>query len=225
MKILVVEDDMETASYIAGGLREQGFTVDEAMNGREGLFLAASEHYDVVVLDRMLPQIDGLAVIKTLRGAGVKTPILVLTTMGGVRDRVEGLEAGADDYLTKPFAYEELLARVNALFRRPPLAATETVLQVGDLRIDLITHTVSRGGKSIELQAQEYKLLEYLMRNAGRTVTRTMLLEKVWEFYFDPKTNIVETNISRLRAKVDRGFATQLIHTIRGAGYRVQAPE
>jgi two-component system, OmpR family, response regulator len=225
MKILVIEDDIETASYIATGLREHGFTVDQAMTGRDGLFLAASEHYDVVIVDRMLPQLDGLAIVKTLRGAGVKTSILFLTTMDGVRDRVEGLEAGGDDYLTKPFAYEELLARVNALCRRPPLATIETVLRVGDLQVDLITHSVSRDGQRIELQAQEYKLLEYLMRHVGQTVTRTMLLERVWDFHFDPKTNIVETNMSRLRGKVDRGFATQLIHTIRGAGYCLRAPD
>jgi two-component system OmpR family response regulator len=223
MKILVVEDDTETAAYIANGLREQGYIVDQALNGRDGLFLAAGEHYDVVILDRMLPGLDGLTVVKTLRGAGVKTPILFLTTMGGVPDRVQGLEAGGDDYLVKPFAHEELVARVNALGRRPPIANVETVLRIGDLQIDLITRSVSRGGQRIELQAQEYKLLEYLMRHAGQAVTRTMLLERVWDFHFDPKTNIVETNMSRLRAKVDRGFATQLIHTVRGSGYCLRA--
>jgi two-component system OmpR family response regulator len=225
MKILVVEDDTETAAYIANGLQEHGFTVDQALNGRDGLFLAVGEHYDVVIVDRMLPGLDGLTVVKTLRGAGVRTPILFLTTMGGVADRVKGLEAGGDDYLVKPFAYEELVARVNALGRRPPIASVETVLRVGDLQIDLITRSVSRGEQRIELQAQEYKLLEYLMRHAGQTVTRTMLLESVWDFHFDPRTNIVETNMSRLRGKVDRGFVTQLIHTVRGSGYCLREPD
>jgi two-component system OmpR family response regulator len=225
MKILVIEDDTETAAYIANGLREHGFTVDQALNGRDGLFLAAGEHYDVLIVDRMLPGLDGLTVVKTLRGAGVKTPILFLTTMGGVPDRVQGLEAGGDDYLVKPFAYEELVARVGALGRRPPIASVQTALRVGDLKMNLITRSVSRGEQRIALQAQEYKLLEYLMRHAGHTVTRTMLLENVWDFHFDPKTNIVETNMSRLRGKVDRGFATQLIYTIRGAGYCLRAPD
>jgi two-component system OmpR family response regulator len=225
MKILVIEDDTETAAYIANGLREHGFTVDQALNGRDGLLLAAGEHYDVLIVDRMLPGLDGLTVVKTLRGAGVKTPILFLTTMGGVPDRVQGLEAGGDDYLVKPFAYEELVARVGALGRRPPIASVQTALRVGDLKMNLITRSVSRGEQRIALQAQEYKLLEYLMRHAGHTVTRTMLLENVWDFHFDPKTNIVETNMSRLRGKVDRGFATQLIYTIRGAGYCLRAPD
>jgi two-component system, OmpR family, response regulator len=225
MKILVIEDDTETAAYIANGLREHGFTVDQALNGRDGLFLAAGEHYDVLIVDRMLPGLDGLTVVKTLRGAGVRTPILFLTTMGGVPDRVQGLEAGGDDYLVKPFAYEELVARVGALGRRPPIASVQTALRVGDLKMNLITRSVSRGEQRIALQAQEYKLLEYLMRHAGHTVTRTMLLENVWDFHFDPKTNIVETNMSRLRGKVDRGFATQLIYTIRGAGYCLRAPD
>jgi two-component system, OmpR family, response regulator len=225
MKILVIEDDTETAAYIANGLREHGFTVDQALNGRDGLLLAAGEHYDVLIVDRMLPGLDGLTVVKTLRGAGVRTPILFLTTMGGVPDRVQGLEAGGDDYLVKPFAYEELVARVGALGRRPPIASVQTALRVGDLKMNLITRSVSRGEQRIALQAQEYKLLEYLMRHAGHTVTRTMLLENVWDFHFDPKTNIVETNMSRLRGKVDRGFATQLIYTIRGAGYCLRAPD
>lgn len=225
MKVLLIEDDTETAAYIAKGLREHGHVVDSAANGRDGLFLAAGETYDVMIIDRMLPGLDGLGIVKTLRGAGVATPILFLTTMGGVRDRVEGLEAGGDDYLIKPFAFAELLARVHALARRPPPAAVETVLKFGDLSMDLVKRTVMRANQRINLQPQEFKLLEYLMRNAERIVTRTMLLENVWEFHFDPKTNVVETHISRLRAKVDREFPSELIHTVRGLGYCLRAPE
>lgn len=224
MKVLLVEDDAETAGYIVNGLTEQGLVVDHAETGRDGLVLAAAESYDVMIVDRMLPGLDGLAIVITLRGAGVKTPVLFLTTMSGVEDRVEGLEAGGDDYLVKPFAFSELLARVHALARRPPLSAEETVLKVADLEMDLIRRTVARGGQPIELQPREFRLLEYLMRNAGRIVTRTMLLEQVWEFHFDPKTNVVETHISRLRSKVDKPFRRELIHTVRGAGYRLHAP-
>jgi two-component system, OmpR family, response regulator len=225
MKILVVEDDADTARYVVRGLRERGFMVDQAGNGRDGFVLAAGQQYDVAIFDRRLPERDGLSVVKALRGAGVTTPILFLTTMAGVADRVQGLEAGGDDYLVKPFAFEELLARVNALARRPPVASLETTLQVDDLRMELITRKVSRGAQRIELQTLEFRLLEYLMRHAGQLVTRTMLLENVWDFHFDPKTNIVETNLSRLRAKIDRGFPTQLIHTIRGSGYCLRPPD
>ncbi len=222
MKILLVEDDKQTADYVAKGLREHGHVVDRADNGRDGLYLASGELYDVMIVDRHMPQMDGLSLVKAARASHVKTPVLFLTTMGGVDDRVEGLEAGGDDYLTKPFAFAELLARVSALARRPPIVA-QTRLGVGDLEVDLLSRTVVRAGKRIELLAQEFKILEYLMRHAGEIVTRTMLLEKVWDFHFDPKTNIVETHISRLRSKIDKGFDKPLLHTVRGAGYVVRA--
>jgi two-component system OmpR family response regulator len=225
MKILVIEDDAETAAYVVNGLKQHGHVLDQAATGRDGLFLAAGEAYDLLIVDRMLPEPDGLALVKTLRGAGVKTPVLFLTTMGGIDDRVEGLEAGGDDYLVKPFAFAELLARVTALGRRPPMPSVETKLRVADLELDLLKRSVTRAGKRIELQPQEFKLLEYLMRHAGRVVTRTMLLENVWDFHFDPQTNVVETHISRLRGKVDRGFDSELIRTIRGAGYCLSAPD
>ena len=219
MKILLVEDDKEAAAYLRRALSEAGHTMDHAAAGREGLMLAAGEPYDVIVLDRMLPQLDGLAILRTIRSAGVKTPVLLLTALGGIDDRVEGLEAGGDDYLVKPFAFAEFLARVNALARRPPPQEMVSALQVADLRLDLLKRSVTRAGQRIELQPREFQLLEYLMRNAGRVVTRTMLLESIWEFHFDPKTNIVETHMSRLRGKVDRGHSQELIHTVRGAGY------
>ncbi|MEJ2433738.1 MAG: response regulator transcription factor [Pseudolabrys sp.] len=224
MKVLVIEDDAETAAYIVNGLIEQGHVVDYAGSGREGLLLAGSGGYDVAIVDRMLPGLDGLSLVKMLRDKGVGTAVLFLTNLGGIDDRVEGLEAGGDDYLVKPFALPELLARVNALGRRPAIGAAETVLRVADLELDLIKRSVVRGGRAIDLQPREFKLLECLMRYAGRVVTRTMLLEKVWDFHFDPKTNIVETHMSRLRGKVDRGFAGELIHTVRGAGYSLRAP-
>jgi two-component system, OmpR family, response regulator len=224
VKILLVEDDKQIADYVAKGLREKGHVVDRADNGRDGLYLATGERYEVMIVDRMLPHMDGLSLVKAARSAGVKTPALFLTTMGGVDDRVAGLEAGADDYLVKPFVFAELLARVSALARRPPIVAT-TSLKVGDLEIDLLSRNVTRAGKRIELLAQEFKILEYLLRHAGEIVTRTMLLEKVWDFHFDPKTNIVETHISRLRAKIDKGFDKPLLHTIRGAGYVIRASE
>lgn len=219
MKILLIEDDASSAEHIAKSLRQHGHVVDHAVDGRDGLYLAAAEPYDVMVIDRMLPTLDGLGIVKTIRGAGVKTPVLFLTTLGGIDDRVEGLEAGGDDYLVKPFAFAELLARLHALVRRPPLTAVETALKVGDLEMDLLKRSVVRAGRPVELQPQEFKLLEYLMRHEGRVVTRTMLLEHVWEFHFDPQTSVVETHISRLRAKIDRGFDRALLHTIRGAGY------
>jgi two-component system, OmpR family, response regulator len=226
MKLLVVEDDRETAAYLRKALNEAGHSVDCAAEGREGLFLAAGETYDVIVLDRMLPQLDGLAILRTLRASEIKTPVLLLTALGGIDDRVEGLEAGGDDYLVKPFAVAELLARINALARRPPAQdASTSVLQVADLRMDRLRRTVTRGGGRIELQPREFQLLEYLMRHAGRVVTRTMLLESVWNFHFDPRTNIVETHMSRLRSKIDRGRPAELIHTIRGAGYCLREPD
>src|SRR5579859_4150827 len=220
MKLLLVEDDRETAAYVKRALTEAGHAVDHASDGRDGLLLAAGETYDVMVLDRMLPRVDGLAILRTIRASGVKTPVLLLTALGGIDDRVEGLEAGGDDYLVKPFAFAELLARVNALARRPPPQDVQTTLRVADLEMNLLRRTVTRGGQKVEFQ-----LLEYLMRHAGRVVTRTMLLEAVWDFHFDPKTNIVETHISRLRGKIDRGHACELIHTVRGAGYILQEPE
>jgi len=224
VKILLIEDDRQTADYIAKGLREHGHVVDKADNGRDGLYMATGETYDVMIIDRNLPQMDGLSLVKAARASGTKTPVLFLTTMGGVDDRVAGLEAGADDYLTKPFAFAELMARVSALARRPPIVTT-TSLRAGDLEIDLLARTVTRAGKRIELLAQEFKILEYLMRHTGEIVTRTMLLEKVWDFHFDPKTNIVETHISRLRGKIDKGFDKPLLHTVRGAGYVIRSPD
>ncbi|PZP86680.1 MAG: DNA-binding response regulator [Azospirillum brasilense] len=224
MKLLIVEDDKETADYVRRGLEEHGHSVDHAADGHAGLMMAGDgAAYDVLIIDRMLPKLDGVALLKTLRESGVRTPAIFLTAMGSIDDRVRGLESGGDDYLVKPFAFAELYARVVSLARRPPLATTETVLRAGDLSLDLITRTVSRGGQEIELQPTEFRLLEYLMRHAGKIVTRTMLLEGVWEFHFDPKTNIVETQVSRLRSKVDRGFTKERIRTVRGAGYMLDA--
>jgi two-component system OmpR family response regulator len=223
MKVLLIEDDAKTAGFVKRGLEEHGHVVDAADNGRDGLFLAAGEAYDVMIVDRMLPGLDGLGIVKTARAAGVTTPVLFLTTMGGIEDRVEGLAVG-DDYLVKPFAFAELLARINALARRPPIAQVPTVLRVADLEMDLIGRKVRRAHQEIDLQPREFRLLEYLMRNAGRVVTRTMLLEHVWEFHFEPRTNIVETHISRLRSKIDRGFDTELLETVRGSGYLLRAP-
>lgn len=222
MKILIVEDDCENAAFLKERLEELGHAVGVASNGREGLFLAAEARHDVIVLDRMLPELDGVALVRMLRRAGVATPVLFLTNLSGIDDRVEGLEAGGDDYLVKPFAFSEFLARVIALARRPPLNDDRTVLAIADLEMDLIKRTVRRAGATIDLQPREFKLLEYLLRNEGRVVTRTMLLENVWDFHFDPKTNIVETHISRLRSKIDRGQAVELIHTLRGAGYSLR---
>ena len=219
MKILLIEDDSHTSAYVAKGLREQGHQVDHSATGREGLSLASTGGYHVMVIDRMLPGLDGLTIVKQIRAGGIKAPVLLLTTLGGINDRVEGLEAGADDYLTKPFAFAELLARINALARRLPQAEEETLLRVADLELNRLERTVTRAGESIELQPQEFRLLEYLMRNAGHVVTRTMLLQNVWDFHFDPRTTVVETHISRLRAKIDRDFDEELIHTVRGLGY------
>lgn len=219
MKILLIEDDDQTAKFVAKGLREHGHAVEHAANGRDGLFAATGGGHDVMIVDRMLPAVDGLTIVKSVRGAGIRTPVLLLTTLGGINDRVDGLEAGADDYLTKPFAFAELLARVNALARRPPMAGESTTLRVGDLELDRLKRSVVRAGQRIDLQPQEFRLLEYLMRHAGQVVTRTMLLENVWEFHFDPHTSVVETHISRLRNKVDRDFDGELIRTVRGSGY------
>jgi two-component system OmpR family response regulator len=225
MKVLVIEDDAELAGYILRGLGELGHVPDHAASGREGLFLAAGEAYDVLVVDRMLPEIDGLTLVKTARGAGIRTPILFLTALGATEDRVEGLDAGADDYLVKPFAFTELAARLHALARRPPVLEAETVLRIGGLEMDVLRRVVTRDGRRIELQPREFRLLEYLLRNAGRVVTRTMLLEKVWDFHFDPQTSVVETHISRLRGKIDKGFDVPLLHTVRGAGYCFREPD
>lgn len=225
MKLLLVEDDAEGAAYVKRALTEAGHTVDHAATGRSGLMLAAAEPYDVIVLDRMLPAPDGLTILRTLRASGIQTPVLLLTALGGIDDRVEGLDAGGDDYLVKPFAISELVARLNALARRPPPQEIVTALRVADLEIDLLKRSVRRSGARIELQPREFRLLEYLMRNAGRVVTRTMLLENVWDFHFDPKTNIVETHVSRLRAKIGQGRVPDLIHTVRGSGYCLREPE
>ncbi len=221
MKLLVVEDDATTGTYIARGLREEGHTVDLVAEGREGLIQATSGAYDVLIVDRMLPEIDGLTLVKTLRGAGNLTPVLFLTAMGSVDDRISGLNAGGDDYLVKPFAFGELSARVTALARRPQAMEQETVLRAGDLEKQLITRKVTRAGQEIDLLPREFALLEHLLRRKGRVQTRTMLLEAVWDISFDPMTNVVETHISRLRAKVDKPFDRELIQTVRGAGYRI----
>ncbi len=223
MKILLIEDDADTATYIADGLRGHGHVVDQVADGSAAAPLAADAGYDVLIVDRMLPGRDGLSIVQTIREAGVRTPVLFLTALGGLDDRVAGLNAGGDDYLVKPFALSELAARVNALGRRPAMAAMETLLRAGDLEMNLLARTVTRQGKPIDLQPREFRLLEYLLRNAGRVVTRTMLLEHVWDFHFDPRTTVVETHMSRLRAKIDREFDLELIHTVRGQGYSIDA--
>jgi len=223
MKILVVEDDQTTGDYIADGLRQEGHTVDLIATGPDGLVQATVGQYDVIVVDRMLPGLDGLSMVKTLRGAGHKAPVLMLTALGGIDDRIEGLNAGADDYLVKPFAFGELSARIAALGRRPPVTDAPTVLTARDLEMDLLKRRVTRGGQVIDLLPREFALLEHLLRRKGRVQTRTMLLESVWDIHFDPQTNVVETHISRLRAKVDRPFDEELIQTVRGSGYRIDA--
>jgi two-component system OmpR family response regulator len=225
MKILVVEDDRETASYLVKGLSESGYAVDRAEDGRDGLYLASSGGYDAIILDRMLPGMDGLAMLGALRAAEIRTPALILSALGRVDDRVKGLRAGGDDYLVKPFAFSELLARLEALLRRGRAAPTTTRLRVGDLELDLLTRTVKRRDKPIELLPREFRLLEYLMRNAGHVVTRTMLLEHVWDYHFDPQTNVIDVHISRLRQKIDKSFDRPLLHTVRGAGYCLRPPE
>lgn len=219
MRILLIEDDRKTAEYIVRGLTEERHIVDHLTDGRDGASHAISESYDLVIVDRMLPGLDGLSIVKTIRGAGRKMPILILTALGGVDDRVDGLDAGGDDYVVKPFAFTELLARVNALARRPHLKGEETILTLADLEVDLVGRKVTRAGTDIDLQPREFRLLEVLLRNKGRVVTRTMLLERVWSFHFDPKTSVVETHVSRLRSKIDKPFDRELIHTVRGSGY------
>lgn len=225
-RILVVEDDPDTLAFVAKGLSEHGHVVDESRDGRDGLFLASDPVYDLIILDRMLPGLDGLGIVRALRAADVGTPVLVLSALASVGDRIAGLEGGSDDYLVKPFAFAELTARVNALLRRADGAkgnGAETSLTVGDLFIDLLARSVSRAGRAIDLKPREYALLEYFARNSGRVVTRTMLLEKVWDYHFDPATNVIDVHISRLRKKLDDGFAASILHTVRGAGYRLGA--
>ncbi len=220
MKILVVEDNARVARFVTQGLREAGHTVDHADNGRDGMFTAASEPYDVIVMDRMLPgNIDGLAIIEALRKAGNRTPILILSALDAVDERIRGLKSGGDDYLTKPFAFGELLARVDALGRRSSGGDTDRALQVGDLRMDLLSRRVTRGARLITLQPREFKLLEYLMRHANQVVTRTMLLEAVWDYNFDPQTNVVDVHISKLRQKIELDSERPLVRTVRNAGY------
>ena len=225
MRILIVEDDAETATYLFRGLEEDGHTVRRAANGRDGLSLAMTENFDVLIVDRMLPGLNGLALVEMLRAKRIETPVLFLTTMAGIDDRVTGLNAGGDDYLVKPFAFVELLARVKALDRRRRGSPTEIHFKVADLEIDLMKRVAKRAGREILLQPREFRLLEYLMRHTGQVVTRTMLLESVWNYHFDPRTNLVESHLSRLRTKIDKGFSSELIHTVRGMGYCLRAPE
>lgn len=223
MRILVIEDDPGVASFITGGLREAGHTVDHSADGKEGLFLATTGDYDALVVDRMLPGVDGLTILRTLRASDIAIPALVLSALGEVDDKVKGLRAGADDYIGKPFAFAELLARLEAITRRPVREGSDEVteLEVADLHVNLLSREVRRGGQVVDLQPREFRLLEYLMRNKDQVVTRTMLLENVWDYHFDPQTNVIDVHISRLRRKVDKGFETPLIHTVRGAGYKL----
>jgi two-component system, OmpR family, response regulator len=219
MRILVIEDDKETRDYLVKGLKESGHAADSAGDGKDGLFLALETDYDALVVDRMLPALDGLSLIQALRSSGKATPVLILSALGEVDDRVAGLHAGGDDYLVKPFAFSELLARLDALTRRHEGGAPDTSLKVGDLELDLLSRVVKRAGQMIRLQPREFSLLEYLMRHVDQVVTRTMLLEGVWNYHFDPQTNVIDVHVSRLRSKIDRGFDRPLLHTIRGAGY------
>jgi two-component system OmpR family response regulator len=222
MRILLIEDDREAAAYLLKALREAGHVPDHAGDGDAGAAMAGEGGYDVLIVDRMLPKRDGLSIIEELRRKGDDTPALILSALGQVDDRVTGLRAGGDDYLAKPYAFNELLARIEALARRRKPGEAETVYRVGDLELDRLGHNVSRGGKPIPLQPREFRLLEYLMKNAGQVVTRTMLLENVWDYHFDPQTNVIDVHISRLRAKIDKGFPEQLLHTVRGAGYMIR---
>jgi len=222
LRLLLIEDDPDVAAFIVKGLRESGHTVDHASDGQEGLFLATSEQYDVLVVDRMLPKVDGLTIVQTLRASENAVPILILSALGDVDDRVVGLQAGGDDYLVKPFAFSELAARIEALARRARGGdAQVTTLEVADLSMNLLTRQVQRGGESIELKPREFRLLEYLLRHQGQVVTRTMLFEHVWDYHFDPQTNVIDVHISRLRAKIDKSFDPPLLVTVRGAGYRL----
>jgi len=221
MRILLIEDDREAAAYLSKALRETGHVADHAADGETGAAMAADGGYDVLVVDRMLPKRDGLSIVEELRGRGDQTPALFLSALGQVDDRVAGLRAGGDDYLPKPYAFSELLARVEALGRRQKPGTAETIYRVGDLELDRLGHTVMRSHQVIPLQPREFRLLEYLMKNAGQVVTRTMLLENVWDYHFDPQTNVIDVHVSRLRAKIDKGFGEPLLHTVRGAGYMI----
>ncbi len=223
MRILIAEDDDATAGFVERGLRELGHAASRVADGPDALHAGATETFDVIVLDRMLPGLNGIEVLRRWRAAGIPTPVILLTALGGIADRVAGLEAGADDYLVKPFAFAELAARIGALLRRPPLSEVPTSFSVGDVTLDLLSREVRRGGRPVRLQPREFSLLEQLMRNAGRVVTRTMLLETVWNFHFDPQTNIVESHLSRMRGKLNEGFQRDPIETVRGVGYRMRA--
>lgn len=225
MKILIVEDDKEASAYLAKALKEAGHNPAQAADGEAGLEMARSSTYDVLILDRMLPKRDGLSVIRELREEGNETPTLILSALGQVDDRVKGLRSGGDDYLTKPYAFSELLARIEILARRKKPDEAETQLTVGELELDRLTREVRREGKKILLQPREFRLLEYLMRNAGKVVTRTMLLEEVWDYHFDPQTNVIDVHVSRLRSKIDKDFGEPMLHTIRGAGYLLKAEQ
>jgi two-component system OmpR family response regulator len=222
MRVLIVEDDLEAAAYLVKGLKESGYVADHVADGREALYRVAAETYDAAVVDRMLPGVDGLTIIRTMRSAGNHTPVLILSALGDVDDRVKGLKAGGDDYLVKPYAFAELLARLEALLRRGRAEAPDTTLKIADLEMDLVGRAVKRAGKPIELKPKEFALLEYLMRHAGHVVTRTMLLENVWDYSFDPQTNVIDVHISRLRQKIDKGHDKPLLATIRGAGYSLR---
>jgi two-component system, OmpR family, response regulator len=225
-KILVVEDDADTRTFVVKGLCEHGHVVDQSSDGRDGLFMASDGSYDLIILDRMLPALDGIGVLRALRAAQIATPVLILSALASVDDRIAGLESGSDDYLVKPFAFSELHARVSALLRRADgmtSVTAETRISVGDLDINLLTRVVRRAGKAIDLKPREYALLEYFARNADRVVTRTMLLEHVWDYHFDPATNVIDVHVSRLRKKLDDGFDATMLHTVRGAGYRLAA--
>jgi two-component system OmpR family response regulator len=222
MRILIVEDDREAASYLVKAFSEAGHVADHAADGAEGYAMAKDGSYDVLVVDRMMPKLDGLSLIGRLRAEGIDTPALILSALGEVDDRVKGLRAGGDDYLPKPYSFAELLARLEVLSRRKPGRGEETVYRVGDLELDRLSHTVRRRGEAIDLQPREFRLLEYLMKNAGQVVTRTMLLENVWDYHFDPGTNVIDVHVSRLRSKLDKGFERPLLHTVRGAGYMVR---
>jgi len=223
MRILIVEDDLEAADAMARGLVEAGHACERAEDGEAGLTAARAGGFDVLIVDRMMPRMDGVTLVETLRREGDQTPVLFLSALGEVNDRVEGLKAGGDDYLVKPYAFSELIARVEALARRRETGSVQTLLRVGDLEMDLIGRTVRRQGREIDLQPREFQLLEYMMRHAGQSVTRTMLLEKVWEYHFDPQTNVIDVHISRLRSKIDKGFDRPMLQTVRGAGYRLDA--
>lgn len=222
MRILLIEDDNEAAAYMMKGLTESGYVVEHAEDGRQGLYMAMDDGYDAAIIDRMLPGVDGLTIVRTMRSAGNKVPVLILSALGEVDDRVNGLRAGGDDYLTKPYAFSELVARLEALTRRGSAAETETVLRVADLELDLVSRTVRRSGKVIDLQPKEFALLKYLMMHKGHVVTRTMLLENVWDYAFDPQTNVIDVHVSRLRRKIDKDFDKPLLHTIRGSGYSIR---